>query len=75
MARDYLAVQGSSVAAERAFSSGGLTASILQNKLTPEHVEQIQLVKNGFKNGWIDAFEEAQKHEPLVWDEGSDEEK
>ncbi|KIL54482.1 hypothetical protein M378DRAFT_43966, partial [Amanita muscaria Koide BX008] len=49
IARDYLAIQGSSVASERAFSSGGLTTTLLRNKLSPEHVEALQMVKNGYK--------------------------
>jgi len=36
MARDYLAIQGSSVPSERAFSSGALTGTSLRNRLTPE---------------------------------------
>ena len=67
MARDYLAIQGSSVPSERAFSSGGLTATLLRNKLEPEHVEALQLVKNGYKNKWIDAADEAKEHEPYNW--------
>ena len=67
MARDYLAIQGSSVAAERAFSSGGLTATLLRNKLTPEHVEALQMAKNGYKNGWISAHADAKAHEPYDW--------
>jgi hAT family C-terminal dimerisation region len=61
MARDYLAIQGSSVASEHAFSSGGLTITLLHNRLTPEHVEQLQIVKNGYKNGWISATGEVEK--------------
>ncbi|EGN94627.1 hypothetical protein SERLA73DRAFT_18608, partial [Serpula lacrymans var. lacrymans S7.3] len=39
MACDYLAIQGSSVAAERAFSSGGRTGTVLRNRLLPETFE------------------------------------
>ncbi|KIL66524.1 hypothetical protein M378DRAFT_75115 [Amanita muscaria Koide BX008] len=67
MARDYLAIQGSSVASERAFSSGGLTTTLLRNKLKPEHVEALQMVKNGYKNGWINATKDAKQHEPYSW--------
>lgn len=67
MARDYLAIQGSSVASERVFSSGGLTATLLRNKLTPEHVEELQLLKNGYRNGWTDAATDSKEHEGYDW--------
>lgn len=61
MARDYLAIQGSSVASERAFSSGGLTGTLLRNQLTPEHFEALQILKSGYKRGIISAVTEANK--------------
>ncbi|KIJ46811.1 hypothetical protein M422DRAFT_94849, partial [Sphaerobolus stellatus SS14] len=36
MAQDYLAIQGSSVAAERCFSSSGLTGTNTCNRLLPQ---------------------------------------
>ena len=36
--------------------------------LTPEHVEDIQILENGYKNGWIDAQSEAEEHEPFDWE-------
>ena len=42
MACDYLAIQGSSTASERAFSQGGLTVTVLRNSLYPESVEALQ---------------------------------
>ena len=45
IACNYLAIQGSSVALEQAFLSGSLT-TLLCNNLTPEHVEDLQLLKN-----------------------------
>ena len=57
---DNLAIQGSSVPAEHAFSSAGLTDTILCNRLLPESLGAIQIVKSGYKNGWIKASEEAE---------------
>ena len=57
MARDYLAIQGSSVPAECAFSSGGLTGTLLHNSLTPEVFKSLQILKAGYKNGAISAGE------------------
>ncbi|EGN97291.1 hypothetical protein SERLA73DRAFT_57720, partial [Serpula lacrymans var. lacrymans S7.3] len=42
MACDYLAIQGSSVAAERVFSSGDRTSTVLRNKLLSETFEALQ---------------------------------
>lgn len=58
MARDYLAIQGSSVPPEHTFSSGGLTGTILHNNLTPEVFKAIQILKSGYKHGNITAHEE-----------------
>ena len=46
MARDYLAIQGSSVASERRFSSAGLTDDSWRSSLTPEHFSDIQVLKD-----------------------------
>ena len=46
MARDYLAIQGSSVASERRFSSAGLTDDSRRSSLTPEHFSDIQVLKD-----------------------------
>ncbi|KIP03169.1 hypothetical protein PHLGIDRAFT_78013 [Phlebiopsis gigantea 11061_1 CR5-6] len=53
MARDYLAIQGSSVASEHAFSSGGRTGTALRNRLTPETFEALQILKDGYRTGII----------------------
>jgi hypothetical protein len=60
MARDYLAIQGSSVPSERAFSSGGLTSTSLRNRLSPATFEALQILKSAYKNGHISAFQEAE---------------
>ena len=62
MARDYLAIQGSSVPSERAFSSGGLTGTSLRNRLTPAIFESLQILKSGYKNHHISAAQEAEGH-------------
>ena len=49
MARDYLAIQGSSVPCELAFSSGGLTDTNRRNRLSTETFEGLQLLKSSFK--------------------------
>ena len=55
LARDYLAIQGSSVASERAFSSGGRTGTALRNRLKPETFEALQLLKDAYRTGLISA--------------------
>jgi hAT family C-terminal dimerisation region len=59
MARDYLAIQGSSVPSERAFSGGGLTGTRLRGRLTPELFEALQILKSAYRNGHIKATEQA----------------
>lgn len=67
MARDYLAIQGSSVPSERAFSSAGLTGTKQRNSLDPATFEALQLLKSAYRNGVINATEEAAGHEPKGW--------
>ena len=62
MARDYLAIQGSAVASERAFSSGGLTATARRNRLSGDIFEALQILKSGYRNGHIRASEQAEAH-------------
>ena len=57
MARDYLAIQGSSVASERAFSSGGRTGTALRNRLIPETFEALQILKDGYRTGVITSLQ------------------
>jgi hypothetical protein len=73
IARDYLAIQGSSVASERAFSSGRLTGTYLRNRLKTNTFEALQIVKSAYRNGIINASEEAACHVAHVaaeWDVG-----
>jgi hypothetical protein len=51
MACDYLAIQGSSVPSECAFSRGGLTGTKLQNQLKLKTFEGLQILKTGYHNG------------------------
>lgn len=46
IARDYLAIMGSSVSSERAFSSAGITISKRRNRLKPDIVEALQFRKS-----------------------------
>ena len=62
MAHDYLAIQGSSVPSERAFSSGRLTGTSLRNRLSPATFEALQILKSAYRNGHISAAQEAEGH-------------
>jgi predicted DNA-binding transcriptional regulator YafY len=61
MAQDYLAIQGSSVPSERAFSSGGLTGTSLRNRLASATFEALQILKSSYKNNHISAAQEAEE--------------
>jgi hypothetical protein len=62
IARDYLAIQGSSVPSERAFSSGGLTGTRLRGRLSPQVFEALQILKSAYRNGHIGAAEQAEAY-------------
>jgi hypothetical protein len=55
IAKDYLAIQGSAVASEHAFSSGGITGTAQRNCLLPEVFEALQLLKSAYRQGHISA--------------------
>lgn len=59
IAKDYLAIQGSAVSSERAFSSSGITTTARRNRLLPETIEALQLLKSGYREGHISAAGEA----------------
>ena len=61
--RDYLAIQGSSVSSERAFSGGGLTDTKARNQLSPETFQALQILKSCYKDGLIKVEEEVAAHE------------
>ena len=62
MACNYLAIQGSSVPSEQAFSSGGLTSTSLRNHLSPAIFKALQILKSAYRNGHISAAQEAKGH-------------
>ena len=62
MACDNLAIQGTSVPSEWAFSSGGLTGTSLCNCLTPATFEALQILKSAYRNHHISAMQEAEGH-------------
>lgn len=59
MARDYLAICGSSTPSERQFSSARHIGTDHRNRLTPTMFEAIQLLKGGYKAGITSAHLEA----------------
>jgi len=61
--RDYLAIQGSSVPSERAFSGGGLTDTNAWNQLLQETFEALQILKSCYKDGLITVEEEVAAHD------------
>ena len=70
LARDYLAIQGSSVASEREFSSGGRTGTTLRNRLKPETFEALQLLKDAYRTGLISASSATEAQAVgVLWDD------
>jgi hypothetical protein len=67
MVHDYLAIQGSSVPSEHAFSLDGITGTPTHNQLSPETFEALQLLKGGYRTGVLISLEEAREHEPKPW--------
>jgi hypothetical protein len=55
MARDYLAVPGSSTASERQFSSARHISTDFRNRITPALFEAVQVLKGGYKGGTLSA--------------------
>jgi hypothetical protein len=68
MAKDYLAIQGSSVPSERAFSAAGLDKTLLRNRLTAELFEAIQILRSAYKNGTLSARQEAEGYAQMLED-------
>ena len=68
MARDYLAIQGSAVPSECAFSSGGLMATSRRNKLSVWTFESLQLLKSTYRNGHMVATEQVEEH-LTIWND------
>ena len=61
VARDYLAIQGSAVKCERAFSSSGQTITDRRNLLHPQTVGALQILKSAYANGYVSVKEEARR--------------
>jgi hypothetical protein len=68
MAKDFLAIQGSSTPSERAFSSGGITGTARRNALHPTTFSALQIVKAGYRNGHLTPASEAQAAVPSAWE-------
>ncbi len=62
MARDYLAIQGSSTPSEHAFSNAALTDSKQCNRLALDTFKVLQILKSVYRNRHISAPAEAEKH-------------
>jgi hypothetical protein len=72
VARDLLPAQASAVPCERVFSSAKLTTTIQRNKIAPNVVEMLQILKFGFKqeilsftSDWLMSEEEVYAEEHL----------
>jgi len=71
--KDYLAIQGSAVPSERAFSSSGITAVPRCNCLALETFGALQLLKSAYRQGHISAASQAElliprAHSPIIFE-------
>lgn len=66
MAKDYLAIQGSSVPSERAFSLAGLDSIKRRNALKSDIFEALQILKSVYKNGLLSAQVGAEAYARLL---------
>jgi hypothetical protein len=64
IAKDYLAIQGSAMPSEQAFSSSGITATAHGNTLLPETFEALQVLKSAYRQGHISAMTQAELTAP-----------
>ena len=64
MARDYLAIQGSLVASERAFSSAAISDDLRRNKTESKAFGNLQVLKFAYKTNFLNASDEAATHKP-----------
>jgi hypothetical protein len=62
IARDYLAIQGSSTPSERAFSGGGITGTARRNSLSTNIFEALQILKSAYRNQHVAAVHQAVGH-------------
>jgi len=69
IAKDYLAIQGSAVPMEHAFSSSGITATTRYNCLLLETFGALQVLKSAYHQGHLSAVtqeELAAPHAPSL---------
>lgn len=66
MAKDYLAIQGSSVPSERAFSLAGMDSTKRRNALKSDIFEALQILKSAYRNGLLSAQVEAEAFARLL---------
>ena len=62
MAQDYLAIMGSAMPSEQAFSGGGITGTPNRNRLLVASFEALQILKSAYCNRHIAAVDNAAKH-------------
>lgn len=65
MACDYLAIQGSSVASERAFFVAGLTGTLQHTHIDPTAFGRTQILRDAYKAEFLDVSDAAAAHEAL----------
>jgi len=62
MTCDYLAIQGSFAASERAFSSEGITDEVRRNSIEADNFGKLQVLKFAYRTNFLVA-EEADTHD------------
>ena len=60
IAKDYLAIQGSAVPSEHAFSSSGITDVARRNRLASKTFAALQILKAAYRNKHISATTKAE---------------
>ena len=68
MAQDYLAIQGSAMPSERAFSRGGIMGTPNHNRFSIASFKALQILKSAYHNGHIAAMDDAAKHLDNLFD-------
>ena len=77
IAQEYLAIQGSAVPCEQAFSSSGLTGTDHSNHLSPQTFEALQLLKHAYNTSVISVNAEIREDADVAfgyWDSEDEEE-
>ena len=60
-------IQGSATPSGRAFSSGGITGCAQRNRLHPDVIEGLQLLKSAYWNGLVSAGMQAAQHTEVTF--------